>query len=59
MNWINVNNNLPEKDKMVLCFLENCNIRMMYYMGENRFAEPWMGGQLKVKHWMELPDPPK
>ena len=58
MKWINVKKQLPNKDKMVLCFLENCGIRMMYYMGKGDFAEPWQGGKIKVKYWMKLPKAP-
>ena len=59
MGWISVKNDLPKESKMVLCFLENCNIRMMHYMMKGDFAEPWKGEIMKVKHWMPLPKPPK
>lgn len=57
--WISVKDKLPIKSKMVLCFLKNCNIRMMHYMLNGKFAEPWTGGIIEVTHWMPLPDPPK
>jgi hypothetical protein len=73
MNWINVETNLPEKYKMVLC---NCNRYESLMHKDRKFIDfnipviSWMldspfncfdiehKGYFKVTHWMILPEPP-
>jgi hypothetical protein len=59
--WISVEDRLPEPRAMVLAFMPNCFIGMVYYSGAS-FREPW-GDEFPASkqpvHWMPLPDPPK
>ena len=59
MEWISVEDRLPEDTKQVLFFWSNRWFELGYYDG-NEWHEWWYNGSicLDVTHWMPLPDPP-
>jgi hypothetical protein len=66
MEWISVNERMPESRKMVLVFAKGMNtltgIRMASYDKTEPASMYWhgiiMGHERGVTHWMPLPDPP-
>lgn len=72
MEWINVEDKLPELDKGVLCYVEVMDIdndkyhtisvghRFINYTGEAVFMASDSGfiKESKITHWMPLPTPP-
>lgn len=56
MNWINVNDRLPEDDKTgYLCWDEGVEI---YEWTGTKWIEPYFGKTVKPKYWQPLPEPP-
>lgn len=58
MDWINVEDKLPIDNKMTLCFMGTCNVKMMYHKQEGVFLKPWANKKEDVTHWMPLPKSP-
>jgi hypothetical protein len=58
MEWIDVNERLPEKHGWYLVFDEYFDeIEVSYY--DLEFSTGNIEGYTKVTHWMPLPEPPK
>ena len=64
MKWISVEEKLPEKYTIVLCYKDN-RWRLGYYIGASyskgmaAFRYPKDQFAFGVTHWMPLPEPPK
>ena len=59
MEWISVEDKLPENDKSVLGFHRSCYVSMVFHAQEGSFREMWGDTDLYITHWMPLPKPPK
>ncbi len=69
MNWISVQERLPEPQSCVLVHIRDCrsfgwtyNVEIGF-MKNNKWREPYLGKviedkDIKVTHWMPLPDSP-
>ena len=59
MEWISVNNMMPEADKSVLGFMYNGYVKMVFHEIDGKFLDMWET-ELKgeVTHWMYLPKSP-
>ena len=61
VEWISVEDRLPEARKIVLAFMPDCRTQNVYFSGTS-FHEAWGDeflGSLQPKYWMPLPEPPK
>lgn len=63
MDWINVKDRMPERDKKVLCYCYDKYMDVMEYWydedGKPNFFNPPAPPVDCVTHWMPLPPPPK
>lgn len=70
MNWISVEDQLPENEQNVLCYglyswdQEDCEVDAGIYVATYLSVGYWevinqMSCIRKVSHWMPLPQPPK
>ena len=59
MEWINVEDRLPEGIGSFLAFWENCYIGMLFFNSDKEWYEMWEQKKYKPTHWMPLPEPPK
>ena len=55
LNWISVEDRLPEKYSQVLVFTDYGDTDSVYFFALDK---TW-GHPDKVTHWMPLPEPPK
>jgi hypothetical protein len=62
MDWISVEDRLPDKEIYVLCHYQNEVIKPIDVGFYSLLVKMWNVGYLKsgiVTHWMPLPEPPK
>ena len=75
MEWISVEDKLPELNAFCFCYVESLKLRCFanylgkdgwfYLLPENGFnyvmtsGLPDSGQQIEVSHWQEKPEPPK
>lgn len=63
--WISVNDRLPEKDQIVLCYKAGRGVRIgkhlvaTYADGVSAFKDCLLDYAFGATHWMPLPEPPK
>lgn len=60
MEWINIEEELPEEGKMVL-WTDGKEVTVSAYMGKSKYSLEWSGlkcNTLPITHWMPLPKPP-
>lgn len=55
--WIPVTERMPEKSCYCLCYWKGYTCRCKYWRQSQRFE--FNGREVKVTHWMPLPEPPK
>ena len=58
MEWINVKNELPEKQGRYLVWHNNMILKAVY-MGNDYFSYGYYSNRILPTHWMPLPEPPK
>ena len=67
MEWISVEDRLPDKNDFYLAFDGGEEVKYFYYMNEDgvhywNYQHPtkhWLRKNNPVTHWMPLPEPPK
>jgi hypothetical protein len=57
MNWISINEKLPEVGQFVLVYTETRSFSPTYEM-VTKFSKYGFEGAANVTHWMPLPEPP-
>ena len=63
--WISVNDRLPEKDQIVLCYKAGRGVRIGKHLvatfadGVSAFKDCLLDYAFGATHWMPLPEPPK
>ena len=58
MNWISVDDNLPEFNKKVLVCVNGCEVHIDEYI-DRGYAEYFVIWHDCVTHWQPLPEQPK
>lgn len=57
MDWISVEDRLPEDDRFYLCFgAGDANYMVARWVGDVWFSDDMRG--YEFSHWIPLPDPP-
>jgi len=61
MEWISVNDKLPENEEEVLVYDNWCSAHIVCFYKDGKWLETWMNTEIEdaVKYWMKLPEPPK
>ena len=64
MEWISVNDRLPEKSGEFLCSTKEASIYVGFYKKHHNIFYVYGAGSdpigdIKFTHWMPLPEPPK
>lgn len=59
MEWIDVNERLPEKAKFVIIHKHNGHVFGAYYNADSMFMYGEIDQTDQVTHWMPLPSPPQ
>lgn len=54
MEWISVNDKMPEKYEEVIIYSDSGVVKSAIYMNDNKWNT-----YLQVKYWMPMPKPPK
>lgn len=54
MDWININDKLPERYKEVIICSDTGVVKSAIYIGNNKFTT-----YLQVAYWMPMPEAPK
>jgi len=59
MQWVSVNERLPEPGRNVLIFTKSGNVGEGNYIENDEWVQyRWSVPSVKVTHWMPLPEPP-
>lgn len=61
VNWISVEDKLPNDREIVIIYWEYQGVKKITSGSYNAICDYWQHGgatQLKVSHWMPLPEPP-
>ena len=59
--WINIKDDLPDEDVIVICFPGYDKVKVInkiFYTWSD-YSERWINWNQFVSHWMEKPDPPE
>lgn len=59
MNWIKVEDRLPESEERVLIIENDLMIEIGYYVDSVWIEDSGLDIRYFVTHWMLLPEPPK
>lgn len=57
--WISVEDDLPEEDVSVICYMRIGEIVVMEYGGDGWYCGVTRYNPRAVTHWMYLPEPPE